>query len=83
MFLFPNPVGDGSPIHLKTGDNHSIDYNASIVSIEGRTILTAQGKIENIENEINKRLGNIQPGTYILSLKEENGEVNRVKFVKE
>jgi hypothetical protein len=79
MSLYPNPVDQNSPIHLVL-KNAIGNYNATITSIDGRTIFTANGTIENIEQSINKNLVNYQSGTYLLCLIDAKQNQHRLKF---
>lgn len=83
LIVYPNPVGEDSPIHLSVSNSASTEFEAAVVSIEGRTLLSTQGTIEHIETAINKNLGTFQSGSYILILKVTGEEIHRVKFVKE
>ena len=82
FMLYPNPVGKGSELQLNL-TNTSGEFNATVVSIEGREILTATGTIDVIESAINQQLGKMRAGTYLLSLENAKGQEHKVKFVKE
>lgn len=82
FMVYPNPVGKGSELKLKVS-NTSDEFTATVVSIEGRMILTSSGTVGYIESAINQHLSQMKSGTYLLSVQNVNGEEHRVKFVKE
>lgn len=81
LVLYPNPIGNGSPIHL-TVDSKSNSFSATIISIEGRAVVKSSGTISEIENDINHQLNEFESGTYVLTLEGSDGKMERVKFVK-
>ncbi|MNJ85552.1 F5/8 type C domain protein [compost metagenome] len=81
LVIYPNPVGENASIQLTIGDN-SGNYTADIVGLDGRSVLKSNGKIETIEETINRNLVHFQSGTYILFLERTNGSRYQAKFVK-
>ncbi len=82
LIVFPNPVGKNHLIHIKL-ENASDSYTSQIISIDGRLILTANGTIDNIENELNSYLPKFNPGVYLIILNNKNGIKKRTKLMIE
>lgn len=72
--LFPNPTTDNITVELPQGYTQ---VYASIVDVMGKTILYQE--ISDINNNIN--VASLSPGTYILSLSNEEGSTTKT-FVK-
>lgn len=72
--LFPNPTTDNITVELPQGYTQ---VYASIVDVMGKTILNKE--ISDINNNIN--VASLSPGTYILSLSNEEGSTTKT-FVK-
>ncbi len=65
--LFPNPVMENLTIHTQ----HSNEVQVQIFSAAGKLLLSQNRSFANGKAELN--LGNLQPGVYLLSLRDRSG----------
>lgn len=65
--LFPNPVTENLTIHAQ----HSNEVQVQIFSAAGKLLLSQNRSFANGKAELN--LGNLQPGVYLLSLRDRSG----------
>jgi hypothetical protein len=65
--LFPNPVTENLTIHAQ----HSNEVQVQIFSATGKLLLSQNRSFANGKAELS--LGNLQPGVYLLSLRDQSG----------
>ena len=58
-------------------DAENIDYTINLIDITGRTIITRNYSSLNGKQNIELPLENIETGNYMLTLRSENGVVNK------
>ena len=76
--VYPNPVGHY--IQIKT-DMTITQLNARVIGVDGRTMVQAAGNINQVNEQLNRRLNGLQPGVYMLQLNDGNAS-STIKFVK-
>ncbi|NIF05163.1 T9SS type A sorting domain-containing protein [Chryseobacterium sp. Tr-659] len=82
LMVYPNPVEKNSLIHIQV-KNASGNYNAEILSIDGKLIFSSKGNIEAIEKNINTEILKYPSGIYLLSLKDSKGNAFKaVRIIK-
>jgi hypothetical protein len=74
MNVYPNPAKDQVSVSF---DAENIDYTINLIDITGRTIITRNYSSLNGKQNIELPLENIETGNYMLTLRSENGVVNK------
>lgn len=76
--LFPNPVANFVSI---TSNSPSALYSARFMSGTGQVSFIFKGSLYQLNQQLNKRLGALKPGIYILQLNDGNA-AQSLKFIK-
>lgn len=79
LAIYPNPVSNHLRLNL---NSNAKNYSAKIAASDGRVILTTQGDINDINQQINRNLFRIKQGVYILTINNTT-DVYSIKFIKQ
>jgi hypothetical protein len=78
MNVAPNPVSNFIRITLASS---SRTFDASVVGMEGRAVISAHGDVNRLNTQLNNQLGKLSPGVYLLKI-ENMTEHYTAKFIK-
>ena len=77
--IYPNPVVTSIKINLNSSANN---FEAKITSVDGSLRIKAAGDVNQLNQQINKRMSSLVNGVYILTVKNAV-ESHVVKFIKQ
>jgi hypothetical protein len=79
--IYPNPIAKGEKLHFKSEWDDKV-YLCNLYSMDGSVLLEFKGSLKQIENNLNQKFSGFETGVYILNLKDSNGKLNRIKFIR-
>ncbi|MFY0624747.1 MAG: T9SS type A sorting domain-containing protein [Reichenbachiella sp.] len=77
--IYPNPIIGNQNITITGRFMNSISM--SLLSLEGRVLVNETGKLDQVSSLINKELGNLKEGIYIIRI-EDNQRISNLRLVK-
>lgn len=80
--VYPNPVGEGTAIHIDM-KNREDQYTAQLTGIDGKIYFVSSGPIETLENRLSQQFSELPSGFYILSLDNKKDPISRTKILKQ
>lgn len=79
--IYPNPAKSSDTVKLELADSKG-KYTMSVYSLSGSLVLQSEGDIKTLNDNLNNSLSTFNSGIYLVSVKDEKGQVYKTRLIK-